>query len=123
MNHVTGDIGHWFYSDVMLPGLKQIYYDLGYVRTLDDFNEPASDLTRGTWEDFDQTEFVFDIDFYESGIGQSGKVFIPEQCYEKECRLHICFHACESNAGVMADRSQYAQLGATNDFITVFPNS
>ena len=80
-------------------------------------------MSRGTWTDFDQTEFVFDIDFYESGIGQSGKVFIPDQCYTKECRLHISFHECEGSGDDMASTSQYAQFGATNDIITVFPNS
>ena len=35
------DDDHFFGKEAMLPGLKQMYVDLGYVDNLDDFNEPA----------------------------------------------------------------------------------
>ena len=51
---VTTGLGHELNSDVMLIALKKIYVDLGYASV----SAPASDLSGGTWTDFDQTEFV-----------------------------------------------------------------
>ena len=109
----------------MLPGLKQLYVDLGYADNLDDFNAPAA-APDGQWADFNQGEFVgigSDIPFKESKWGSTGKVFIPTSCQSTTCRVHISFHGCSSNADTIAYRSEYVAFAATNNIITVFPNS
>ena len=54
LHHIVDpNVDHWFESEVMLPGLKQMYVDLGYANDLNDFNELAADTSNGTWTDFD----------------------------------------------------------------------
>ena len=124
LHHVVDpNVDHWFESEVMLPGLKQMFVDLGYANDTNDFNELAADTSNGIWSDFDQTEFVVNQDFSRYGWDTTGKVFIPNQCNTKTCKLHISFHSCGSDAATMAERSSYALLGSTNDIIMVFPES
>ena len=54
VTYIEEDVGHDFNTGYMLPGLKQIYVDLGYANNLEDFEEPVDDFEgKGRWTDFD----------------------------------------------------------------------
>ena len=123
----------------MLPGLKQIYVDLGYATDLNDFNASVADAeleNYGTWMEFDQREFVGlnstlkdeagetkDWEWADTSWEEKGKVYIPSDCYSTTCRVHIAFHGCHSNADYLAYRSEYTNFAASNNIIVAFPNS
>ena len=50
LHFVQEDIGHLYGKGKNVPALKQIYQDLGYVTTLDDFNANESKYGNfGNW--------------------------------------------------------------------------
>lgn len=117
----------------MVPGLKQMYVDLGYATDIDDFeNSLASFESRGFWNEFDQHEFV-GVDSTLSGgkawewddttWSDNGYVYIPISCHLTTCKLHIAMHYCESSALDMASYAGYNEFAANNDIIVVYPES
>ena len=125
LTYVEEDVDHYFLTGYMLPGLKQLYVDLGYADNLDDFN-PPTDAPDGQWADFNQGEFVgigSNVSFADSKWGSTGKVFIPTSCHSTTCRVHISIHGCSSNADTMAYRSEFVAFASTNNIIVVYPNS
>lgn len=101
----------------MVPGLKQIYVDLGYATDIDDFeNSLDSFESRGFWNKFDQHEFVGIDSTLPGGEGwdwddtewsDSGYVYIPESCHSTTCKLHVAMHACGLPALYLAEYSEY----------------
>ena len=123
---IQEDAEHYFGPGKMEPGLRQIYADLGYVSSTSDFNEPQSNYWElGDWINFDQKEFVDTsaIPFEASEFREAGKVFIPQGCYSRACKLHVAFHACDSNSDQLAWYAQYNELAASNDMIVLYPDS
>lgn len=122
LHFVSEDVDHYYGKGYMLPGLKQIYTDLGY-----DFSEPTSDNYNGQWVQFNQREFVGvgfdDVQFCDTRWRETGQVFIPDQCYTKTCRLHLTFHGCLSNSTIIAYRADYESFAAKNDIILLDPDS
>ena len=139
LTYVEEEVGHYFQKGYMLPGLKQLYVDLGYASDLNDFEPsvPEAELGNyGAWMDFDQGDFVGvdstlkDEDgktkawkWSETAWGDRGKAFIPHSCYSTTCRVHVAFHGCMSNGDVLAYRSEYINFAASNNVIVVYPNS
>jgi poly(3-hydroxybutyrate) depolymerase len=61
--------------------------------------------------------------FEATEFRETGKVFIPQGCYSRACKLHVAFHACESNSDQLAWYAQYNELAASNDMIVLYPDS
>ena len=50
---------------------------------------------KGVIKSFAQNEFGDVGVFGRSPLNKNGYVFYPNACVEKQCNLHIAFHACE----------------------------
>ena len=116
----------------MVPALKQMYDDLGYI-SKEDFKpiseQPFSD---GSWLEFDQTEFIKQeghtelkgaLGLMETQFYETGRVFVPHKCKTETCRVHVALHGCFSNADEFSWYSEYNPLAATNNIIVLYPNS
>jgi len=133
LSYVSEDVGHDFGYGKMVPGLKQMFVDLGYATDMDDFNDLEYDFKDfGTWKRFDQRDFV-GIDstnsdgeawrWKETQWGKYGKVYIPTACESTTCKVHIAFHGCTSNAADIAWYSDYNEFAANNELIVIYPNT
>ena len=106
--------------------------DVGIVSAVADFNADESDYEAfGSWEEFDQTEFVGiespqkeknwefeDTDWYENSW-----VYIPTSCYSTTCSLHVSFHGCYNTSDPFADKNLLREFAANNDIIVLYPSS
>ena len=112
LHYVSEDVGHRHKTyDKMVPGLKQIYLDLGYVSETSEFNANETDYEKfGSWKEFDQNDFV-DIGFSfltdDSWWEDMGKVYIPNNCYVTTCRLHLALHGCRRDPDYHARISSF----------------
>ena len=111
----------------MEPGLRYILQEcISWDPSTCVYNEPQSNYWElGDWIDFDQKEFVDTSEYPFEAIEfkETGKVFIPHGCYSKTCKLHVAFHACDSDSSQLAWYAQYNELAATNDLIVLYPDS
>jgi len=111
--------------------LSHLYTALGYVSEEADFVEDSTvsrDYWRqhGTYQTFDQTEFFIGADWTSGdfkGRENDGHIYIPTQCNDgtTTCKVHFGLHGCGGRAEGLAN--QYANLGALNDIIMVFPDT
>jgi poly(3-hydroxybutyrate) depolymerase len=79
---------------------------------------------------FDQSEFFAgDAKASLSGVGY---VYVPTQCHDAACRLHVAFHGCRQNADSRdADRihddfirdAGYNRWAAANDLVILYPQA
>ena len=126
-------IGHEDPENKMVQGLMRLYIQLGYYSDQSEFEEPAFDYeSLGTFTDFAQSEFV-GIDStlpeqkewvrYLTYWHDAGKIYIPDACYEEQCRVHVTFHDCTSSADAIAQYSQYNNFAASNNIIVVYPET
>ena len=134
IDYVQENIDHEEPSeDKMIEGLMRLYIQLGYYSDQSEFEEPALDYeSLGTWTDFGQLEFV-GIDStltdqkkwvrYLTYWHDAGKVYIPDACYEQQCKVHVAFHDCTSSADAIARYSQYNSFAASNNIIVVYPET
>ena len=84
LHFVSEDKGHRFGQGKMVPALKQIYQDLGYLESQDAFVASVDDyLSLGYWIDFNQKDFVgigSSTEFTDTKFDDTGRVFIPKVC-------------------------------------------
>ena len=127
LHFVSKDKGHWYGQGEMVPALKQIYQDLGYVESQDAFVASEDDyLSLGYWIDFNQKEFVgigSSTEFKDTKFDDTGRVFIPKVCMTEECRLHVAFHGCGGDSEEFAWYAGYNEFAATNKIIVLYPDS
>ncbi|ODM94288.1 Long-chain fatty acid transport protein 6 [Orchesella cincta] len=77
---------------------------------------------------FDQTEFFYGIegngDHFMDTIGY---IYVPRQCYQRRCFLHLYFHGCltgrEFNGTRHLVNSGYLELAEANDLIVLAPQA
>lgn len=94
--------------------LKQMYGTL----------QPRDQSPTGEFVDFDQRPFAGDDT--DSGLAETGVVYIPKSCRETPgCRVHIAFHGCAQNRETVGDafikESGFARWADTNRLIVLFP--
>ncbi|ODM94289.1 hypothetical protein Ocin01_12393 [Orchesella cincta] len=78
--------------------------------------------------EFDQTEFFYGIEGNgEHFMDTVGYIFVPQQCYQRRCFLHLYFHGCltgrEFNGTSHLVNSGYLELAEANDLILVAPQA
>lgn len=107
--------------------LKWIYGDL---------NLPASGSIRGTFVEFDQSQFIRNPNSHS--MASSGWIYVPESCQKgAACRLHIAFHGCKQYPGYMyfagggmarfgrtfVDNAGYNRWADTNNIVVLYPQA
>ncbi|CAL8109987.1 unnamed protein product [Orchesella dallaii] len=78
--------------------------------------------------EFDQTEFFYGIEGNgEHFMDSIGYIYVPNQCYQRKCFLHMYFHGCltgrEFNGTSHFANSGYLELAEANDLIVVAPQA
>jgi len=79
--------------------------------------QPGGDLIQ-----FDQAEFV---DGPQAGMGASAYVYVPQQCYQEACKVHVAFHGCGQSAAEIGTRyvvgTGYNPIADNNGIIVLYP--
>ncbi|MEH6651066.1 MAG: poly(3-hydroxybutyrate) depolymerase [Motiliproteus sp.] len=90
-------------------------------------NDNASALT-GTMVAFDQSEFVPARQLAISGLADTAFVYVPEDCQNEACRIHIAFHGCRQSAAEFAtnkvffrEQAGYNEVADSNQIIVLYP--
>ncbi|MES1911788.1 MAG: hypothetical protein MHM6MM_004164 [Cercozoa sp. M6MM] len=72
---------------------------------------------------FDQDGFVSNRK--RQSVAESGFVFVPPQCFERQCRVHVAFAGCsqqEEHIGRrFVDNAGFNEIAMLNDFVVVYP--
>lgn len=84
-------------------------------------NEPMTQLSSEPMA-FDQREFI-DHDF--TSMSDTGYVYIPEQCQQAACSIHVVFHGCQQGAELIGDKyysgTGYNEMADANNLIVLYP--
>ena len=131
MTYLTENVGHVIEKGKIADGLKQIYVDLGYAADLNSFAaDSASWLGHGAWARFDQGDFVgidssygHAWDWDNTTWNDYGWIYLPHNCYNVQCRVHVSFHSCYDNAENYAGYSGLREFAANNNVMIIFPES
>ena len=92
--------------------LEHIYGDLN----------PATRVAQGTLLAFNQQEFYGDK---SAGFDTTGFVYVPKQCEEESCRIHVAFHGCEQSVTRVGkdfiEGTGYNEIADNNDLVVLYP--
>ncbi len=84
--------------------------------------QPAAAKAARAVQAFDQREFI--TDRYTS-MDDTAYVYVPQQCEQGGCPVHIVMHGCQQGASVIGDRyyarTGYNELADSNGFIMLYP--
>ncbi|WP_317932673.1 hypothetical protein [Halioxenophilus sp. WMMB6] len=95
--------------------LKQLYPDLKPAKK--DKHKLSGDIVT-----FDQAEFI-DSDY--TSMSEDAFVYIPAQCYQGGCRLHVAIHGCLQGYKVIDDayytQTGYNPVADANNIVVLYP--
>ncbi|XP_069483799.1 poly(3-hydroxybutyrate) depolymerase-like isoform X2 [Ambystoma mexicanum] len=89
---------------------------------------PTSHVAQGQLTLFDQAEFFKLAPAPTYGMDTAGYVYVPPPCHiGARCRLHIAFHGCLQQRGILADRyaktTGYNEVADLNNLIILYPQA
>jgi hypothetical protein len=88
---------------------------------------PAGAAPNDNLKEFDQREFFDRGDAYSHSMRNSGFAYIPAECRNSACRVHVAFHGCLQNFDAVGDSfvryAGYNKWAETNRFIILYPQS
>jgi len=62
-----------------------------------------------------------------NGLGETGYVFFPNECYNVECHLNVILHGCMNGNEMIGKslviNSGFAEYAVTNKMILLFPQA
>jgi poly(3-hydroxybutyrate) depolymerase len=75
---------------------------------------------------FDQSAF-FDAHEESVSLADRGYIYIPDQCAEAECHLHLAFHGCDQNVATVGDDfvwdAGYNGWAEANRIVVLYPQT
>lgn len=84
-----------------------------------------SQTVSGQYVEFDQRIYVGDRD--QSGMADTGIVYIPDQCRAGGCRVHVAYHGCAQNretvGNAFVEKTGFARWADTNKLVVLFPQT
>jgi len=93
-------------------------------------NMPNRGQLRGKLTSFDQSIYTRPKDAGELSLGDTGFVFVPEECARREpCRVHIALHGCLQDVGEASvghsfvEDTGYNAWADTNHLIVLYPQT
>jgi len=115
------DAGHSMYlGNCNYPG---IYHALSYILKNDSLQKTVPDL--GQLKMYNQSAFYPDGDIKDVAMGTAGFIYIPKQCEEQRCHLHLNFHGCNEWPPHIAEQyilhSGFLPVAEANGIIVIFP--
>jgi poly(3-hydroxybutyrate) depolymerase len=88
--------------------------------------KPAVAQEGGTLAQFDQREF-FDGGAFRHSMADAGYVYLPRQCAQVSCRVHVVFHGCRQNSDAVGEtfvrHAGYNRWADGNDLIILYPQT
>mmetsp|Transcript_7206 Transcript_7206/g.8138 ORF Transcript_7206/g.8138 Transcript_7206/m.8138 type:complete len:162 (-) Transcript_7206:63-548(-) len=89
---------------------------------MDEILSPKVDYIKENLHSFDQEKYNPGI---TSSFSDTGMIYIPEGCKDKECPLHVAFHGCKQTVKDIGLDYVYGTgflgLAEANDIILLFP--
>ena len=83
---------------------------------------PAAKTLSGELIEFDQSAF---FDSPLTSMNETAFVYIPENCHNEQCKVHVSVHGCEQGASVIGTtyvrETGYLEAADTNSTIVLFP--
>mmetsp|Transcript_1239 Transcript_1239/g.1976 ORF Transcript_1239/g.1976 Transcript_1239/m.1976 type:complete len:323 (-) Transcript_1239:49-1017(-) len=76
---------------------------------------------------FKQKPYFSDSDWSGSSMADTGYIYIPEVCKNKECKVHLVLHGCDQDyietLGAVIYHTGYIEWAEANDMIVLFPQA
>ena len=76
---------------------------------------------------FKQKPYFSDSDWSGSSMADTGYIYIPEVCKNKECKVHLVLHGCDQDytetLGAVVYHTGYIEWAEANDMIVLFPQA
>ncbi|WP_156948434.1 extracellular catalytic domain type 2 short-chain-length polyhydroxyalkanoate depolymerase [Marinobacterium jannaschii] len=84
--------------------------------------EDAANEATGRMLQFNQKEFYGDD---SAGFADTGYLYVPAQCEEASCRIHVAFHGCEQSVSAVGhdfiEGAGYNEIADNNRIIVLYP--
>jgi poly(3-hydroxybutyrate) depolymerase len=88
--------------------------------------QPPTDQPDGEVIAFDQRPFVSGR-AVDASLADEGYAFVPANCRNGGCRIHVAFHGCQQNAGDLGrrfvDGAGYNRWAAGNRIVVLYPQT
>lgn len=99
---------------------------LSYI--LPNYDSTIKDYSKhGDFLQFNQTEYISEIDGQDAQMSDFGYVYVPKSCRKGGCNLHVFFHGCNESAKYFGYGDKIAKAtgllehAVANDLIIMFP--
>lgn len=122
---ITDDADDTPCPDTQPPYINNCNLDQARVILETIYGKPESQPGPGQIHAFDQTEFYPSRGANLSSLDKVGYVYIPDQCFDGGCHIHVVLHGCQQGARYIDDQfyngAGFNELASAYNMIILYP--